>query len=182
MSRVKYFQQGGQAPQQDIQQQIIALVQAAMQGDQKAAQTVNQIMEAAKSGDQQAMQLAQMIQQVAQQMQGQATMNKWGSKLSYIKSLKYARGGKTCPACMQEGGKNDTTLVNGKYPKHWTIEQKIKYDREHPVDESKVADELYKTRQEEKKRNKAKQQTEKQQTEKKACGGKAKKHYFGGWL
>lgn len=102
MNRVKYFQQGGPAQQQgaqDIQQQIVALVQAAMQGDEKANQTVTQIMEAAKAGDQQATQLAQMIQAVIQQMKGQATSAKWGSKLGYIRSLKYAQGGKTCPAC-----------------------------------------------------------------------------------
>ena len=33
MNRINYFQQGGAAPQQDMQQQIVALVQAAMQGD-----------------------------------------------------------------------------------------------------------------------------------------------------
>lgn len=97
--RVSYFQQGGAAPQQDIEAQITALVQAAMQGDQNATQQVNQILEAAKAGDQQAMQIAQMIQQVVEQMQGQATSAKWGTKLGYIKSLKYAKGGKTCPAC-----------------------------------------------------------------------------------
>lgn len=99
MNRIKYFQQGGAAPQQDMQQQVVALVQAAMQGDEKAASTVNQIIEAAKSGDQQAMQLAQMIQQVMQQMQGQTASARLGAKLNYIRSLKYAKGGKTCPAC-----------------------------------------------------------------------------------
>ena len=99
MNRIKYFQQGGTAPQQDMQQQVIALVQAAMSGDEKATQTVNKIMEAAKAGDQQAAQIAQMIQQVAQQMQGQATAAKWGAKLGYIRSLKFANGGKTCPTC-----------------------------------------------------------------------------------
>ena len=101
MNRIKYFQKGGAAQQgaQDMQQQIVALVQAAIQGDEKANQTVNQIMEAAKKGDQQAVQLAQMIQAVVQQMKGQATSAKWGSKLGYIRSLKYAQGGKTCPAC-----------------------------------------------------------------------------------
>lgn len=88
MNRIKYFQQGGAAPQQDMQQQVVALVQAAMQGDEKATQTVNQIMEAAKKGDQQAVQIAQMIQQVAKQMQGQAVAAKYGSKLSYLQSLK----------------------------------------------------------------------------------------------
>lgn len=122
MNKIKYFQNGGAAPQQDMQQQIIQLVQAAMSGDQKATETVNKIMEAAKAGDQQAMQIAQMIQQVAQQMQGQqAPSAKWGSKLSYIKNLKYAKGGKACPACQKK-------------------------------------------------------------VEEKACGGKTKKRYFGGWL
>lgn len=100
MNRINYFQQGGTAPQQqDMQAQVVALVQAAMQGDQKATETVNKIMEAAKAGDKQAMQIAQMIQQVAQKMQGQATSAKWGSKLNYIRSLKFAKGGKACPEC-----------------------------------------------------------------------------------
>ena len=100
MNRINYFQQGGAAPQQDMQKQIENLVKAAMSGDQKATKTINQIMEAAKAGDQQAAQIAQMIQTVAQQMQGQqAPSAKWGSKLQYIRSLKYARGGVACPAC-----------------------------------------------------------------------------------
>ena len=101
MNKIKYFQQGGATAQQDVQQQVIQLVQAAMQGDQKATETVNKIMEAAEAGDQKAVQIAQMIQEVAKQMQGQATAAKWGAKLSYIKSLKYAKGGKTCMACNQ---------------------------------------------------------------------------------
>ena len=89
MNRINYFQQGGAAPQQqDVKAQVTALVQAAMQGDQKATETVNKIMEAAKAGDQQALQLAQMIQEVAKQMQGQATAAKWGAKLNYLQSLK----------------------------------------------------------------------------------------------
>ena len=121
MNRVNYFQQGGAAPQQDIQQQVTALVQAAMQGDKKATQTVNQIMEAAKAGDQQATQLAQLIQQVVQQMQGQATAAKWGAKLNYIRSLKYAKGGKTCPTCQKQvemkacGGKKAKKRYFGGY-------------------------------------------------------------------
>lgn len=105
MNKVKYFQKGGQPQtQNDVQRQVEALVEAALAGDQKATQQVNQIMQAAKQGDQQAVQLAQMIQTAAQKLQGQATMNKWGSKLQYIKSLKFAKGGKTCPACMKDGG------------------------------------------------------------------------------
>lgn len=124
MNKIKYFQPGGQvtaqapaqAGQQDMQQQVIALVQAAMQGDQKATQTVNQIMEAAKAGDQKAVQLAQMIQQVAQKMK---TSAKWGAKLGYIRSLKYARGGKTCPACQaaEKGDKIEKKACGGKKAK-----------------------------------------------------------------
>lgn len=100
MERINYFQQGGAAaPKQDMKAQVVALVQAAMQGDKKATQQVNQIMEAAKAGDQQAIQIAQLMEQVVKELQGQATSAKWGSKLEYIKSLKYAKGGKTCPAC-----------------------------------------------------------------------------------
>lgn len=110
MNKINYFQQGGAAPQQDMQKQIVALVQAAMQGDQKATQTVNKIIEAAKAGDQQAAQLAQMIQQVAQQMQGQTVAAKYGAKLNYLQSLKCGgktkakkkeKGGKVCPECEQ---------------------------------------------------------------------------------
>ena len=98
MPRLKYFQQGG-AMQGDVMSQVQALVQAAAQGDEQATQQITQIMEAAKSGDQQAMQIAQMIQQVVEQMKGQAAAAKWGAKLGYIKSLKYAKGGKACPEC-----------------------------------------------------------------------------------
>lgn len=99
--------------------QVQALVQAAAQGDEQATQQITQIMEAAKAGDQQAMQIAQMIQQVIQQMQGQATSAKWGAKVNYIKSLKYAKGGKACPECEKQvemkacGGKKAKKRHNG---------------------------------------------------------------------
>ena len=110
MNRINYFQHGGAAPQQqDVKAQVTALVQAAMQGDQKATQQVNQIMEAAKAGDQQAMQIAQIMEQVVKEMQGQAVAAKYGTKLSYLQSLKCGgksmkkkeQGGKVCPACEQ---------------------------------------------------------------------------------
>ena len=134
MNRINYFQQGGAAPQQDMQQQVVALVQAAMQGDQKATQTVNQIMEAAKAGDQQAAQIAQMIQQVAQQMQGQATAAKYGAKLNYLQSLKCGgktkakkkeKGGKVCPEC--EASQNKKALITkhqygGNFYRGWSAD------------------------------------------------------------
>jgi hypothetical protein len=89
--RTRYYQQGGAAPQ-DPREQIAQLVQAAMQGDEKATQQVQQIMQAAEQGNPEAVQLAQMIQEVAKQLQGQAVSAKYGSKLKYIKSLKAAKG------------------------------------------------------------------------------------------
>lgn len=103
--------------EQQLQQQIVQLVQAAMQGDQNATQQIQQIMQAAQQGNQQAAQIAQMIQTVAQQMQKQqAQYAKFGAKLNYIKSLrgkcpdgyevKYFKGGgnvttKKCVKCQQ---------------------------------------------------------------------------------
>ena len=70
---------------EQLQQQIVQLVQAAMQGDEQATQQIQQIMQAAQQGDQQAAQLAQMIQQVAQSMTQSA---KLGAKLNYLRQLK----------------------------------------------------------------------------------------------
>lgn len=195
MNKIKYFQQGGQptaqAGQQDMQQQVIALVQAAMQGDQKATQTVNKIMEAAKAGDKQAIQIAQMIQQVAQKMQGQATAAKWGAKLSYIRSLKYARGGKTCPSC-DKGTKVKVAykdIDKETYKKLSTDKQRAaSMHAEHYASEYNK-DGTYKTVH----KPTAEDSTmidkkhlsvnmKKNYTDKKECGGKTKKHYFGGWL
>lgn len=39
-------------------------------------------------------------------------MAKWGSKLEYIKSLKYAKGGKTCFSCQNGGKPLETPPVN----------------------------------------------------------------------
>lgn len=118
--------------EQQLQQQIEQLVQAAMQGDQQATQQIQQIMQAAQQGDQQAVQIAQMIQQVAQQMQQQmqqqqARTAKFGAKLNYIKQLKgqcpdgykleyYRQGGQLCKRCAkaQEGsqiGKAPSTIA-----------------------------------------------------------------------
>ena len=98
--------------EQQLQEQIVQLVQNAMQGDQEATQKIQQIMQAAQQGDQQAVQLAQMIQQVAQQMQ-QVQSAKFGAKLNYVKQLKgkcpigyemryYKVGGKLCSECIKE--------------------------------------------------------------------------------
>lgn len=204
MNRINYFQQGGTAPQQDMQQQVVALVQAAMQGDQKATQTVNQIMEAAQKGDPKAVQLAQLIQEVAKQMQGQATAAKWGAKLRYIKSLKYAKGGKTCPACMSEGGpakksnskvkvaykdidgktyekipntgpdsgiKGDLGVYAEMYAKSYNKDGSFNISHKPSASDSTYIDKKYLS-----------PSMRKKYSVKNECGGKAKKHYFGGWL
>lgn len=110
---------------EQMQQQIIALVQAAMQGDQQAQQQIQQIMQAAQQGDQQAMQIAQLIQAVIEQMQGggqSVPAAKFGAQLNYIKYLRgkcpegyemayYKNGGKAgCRKCAQKesmGGNMD---------------------------------------------------------------------------
>lgn len=114
---------------EQMQQQIIALVQGAMQGDQQAQQQVQQIMQAAQQGNEQAIQLAQMIQQVAQQLQQQQVQAaKFGAKLNYIKYLKgkcpegyemqyFKSGGTLCKKCvakkkkMMEGGQTPTDPI-----------------------------------------------------------------------
>lgn len=115
--------------EQQIQQQIIQLVQAAMSGDQQATQYIQQVMQAAQQGDQQAAQLAQMIQAVAQQLQGQQVQAaKFGAKLNYIRQLRgtcpegyemqyFKNGGKPCKRCvakqkMEEGGEAPSNPVD----------------------------------------------------------------------
>lgn len=110
--------------EQQLQQQIIQLVQAAMSGDQKANQQIQQIMQAAQNGDQQAAQLAQMIQTVAQQMKQSA---KFGAKLNYIKYLRgqcpdgyemkyFKAGGKVCKKCMKKQNGGDVEQVPNEDP------------------------------------------------------------------
>lgn len=108
--------------EQQLQEQIVQLVQAAMQGDQQAAQQIEQIMQAAQQGDQQAAQIAQLIQEVAQQLQGQQVQAaKFGAKLNYIRTLRgecpfgtepqyFRSGGKVCKRCVRKG-------QNGMAPK-----------------------------------------------------------------
>lgn len=108
---INYYQQGG-AAEQDPQQQIIALVQAAMQGDKKATQQIQQIQAAAEQGDKSAAQIMQYIQQIMQQMQQQAQKAKHGAKLQYLALLRgecpegthmeyFKAGGQICKKCMQ---------------------------------------------------------------------------------
>ena len=113
MNRINYFEKGGHTQNQQAQEE--AFMRALLQGDpaaaqqlvqvatqnpkSSAAQLIQNILEAEQQGNTKVSKAAQAIRQVMQQMQGQATSAKWGSKLGYIRSLKYAQGGKTCPSC-----------------------------------------------------------------------------------
>lgn len=107
--------------QQGIEQQAMALVQAAMQGDKQANQTIQKIMQAAQQGDQQATQVAQLLKAIVQQMKG-SRKARLGAKLDYIKQsigecpegqevVYFKKGGEICKVCvgkkMQNGGKSD---------------------------------------------------------------------------
>lgn len=107
--------------QQGMEQQAMALVQAAMQGDTKANQTIQKIMQAAEKGDQQAAKVAKLLQAVVQQMNG-SRKARLGAKLDYIKQsigecpegqevVYFKKGGEICKVCagkkMQDGGKSD---------------------------------------------------------------------------
>ena len=107
--------------QQGIEQQAMALVQAAMQGDKQANQTIQKIMQAAQQGDQQAAQVAQLLKAIVQKMKG-SRKARLGAKLDYIKQsigecpegqevVYFKKGGEICKVCagkkMQDGGKSD---------------------------------------------------------------------------
>ena len=112
MNRINYFQQGGAAHAAQ-QGQADAFMQAILQGD---PETIQQLMQLANNGDKQATQIVQTIldenkkgnpkvakaAQVINQLMQQASVHKYGSKLQYLRSLKYAKGGKTCPTCEQK--------------------------------------------------------------------------------
>lgn len=70
MNYFQYLQEGGTAAAPSAEDQLVALVQAALQGDEKANGQIQQIMQAAQQGNQEAKQLAGAIQQIAQQLQG----------------------------------------------------------------------------------------------------------------
>lgn len=112
---------------EQMQQQIVALVQAAMQGDQQAQQQIQQITQAAQQGDQQAMQIAQMIQSVMQKMQGGTRVAKLGAKLNYIKFLKgqcpegfemqqFKKGGAICNKCVAKKAAEGTQITTSFDP------------------------------------------------------------------
>lgn len=116
--------------QQNIQQQVIKLVQAAAQGDQKANKQIEQIMKAAQQGDQQALQIAKIIQEVIDAMkQQQGIKAQLGAKLNYLRKIKggcpegeelvyMKEGGKVCAKCMKKAQNGTKTPVTPEKPKN----------------------------------------------------------------
>jgi hypothetical protein len=131
-------------------------------------------------------------------MQGQATSAKWGSKLQYIKSIKYAKGGKTCPACMREGGETEKNkkvkvaykdIDNETYQRMGTWERGQADVHRDTKSTSWNKDGTYTTSHKPNasdsttiSRSILSKKMSRQYPEKKKCGGQANKRYFGGWL
>lgn len=153
------YQQGAQmvqpqqtSEQQGIEQQAMALVQAAMQGDKQANQTIQQIMQAAKQGDQQAVQVAKLLQAIVQQMQG-SRKARLGAKLNYFKQtgecpegqelVYFKKGGEICKVCqgkkMQNGGKSNPV---SDFRKKREQEQLKKNYQRNPATRGKSAKEI----------------------------------------
>lgn len=121
---------------EQVQQQVVQLVQAAMQGDQEAAQYIQQVMQAAQQGDQEAAEIAQIIQAVAQQMQQakQVKAAKFGATLNYIRSLRgmcpvgyemqyFKSGGKVCKKCIKKNSEGSSLKEKNK-PSHKEVSRK----------------------------------------------------------
>lgn len=186
MNKVKYFQQGG-----SIKEQLRPLVIGVLNKDPKATEQLQQIVNKNP-------QIMEVVKEIAAEeqakAQSQATSAKWGSKLQYIRSLKFAKGGKTCPACMADGGQakekskayiapSDTVHVQGK-PKSLVDSQGKKTVKHLP--EYTASDYQKDLKNAKKGKKDAANRVEKQDMKTTyGCGGKAgkaKKHYFGGWL
>lgn len=118
--KVQYFKNGNTMQQQDVKQKVKDLVQLAIQQGpeaEQANQLIQSIFKKAEQGDPQSAQLAQLIQAELQQVQGQTAYAKFGSKLDYIRSLKYAKGGKACPACEAKQQMIEQQACGGKAKK-----------------------------------------------------------------
>lgn len=114
MNKVKYFAQGG-----SIKEQLRPLVLGVLSKDPDATQRLEQLVK-------QNPQIMEIVKEIAAEeqakAQSQVTSAKWGSKLQYIRSLKFAKGGKSCPVCEQQkvemkkcGGKKAKKRYFGGY-------------------------------------------------------------------
>lgn len=105
---IESHQDGGK-----LEQQLTALVQAAMNGDQNASQQIEQVMQAAQQGDHKAQKYAAFIQKIAEKLQQKSSqmsiareggklseekseveVDKCGSKVKYLKALKGSKAKK----------------------------------------------------------------------------------------
>ena len=126
MNKIKYFSQGG-APTQTTQNQMspeqelkaaVKFLQDVQAGNERAITSLQQIQAAAKKGVPEAQRMMELLAQASKMMKSA----KWGSKLEYIRSLKFAKGGKSCPVCEQQkvemkkcGGKKAKKRYFGGY-------------------------------------------------------------------
>ena len=177
-----YMEQGGNLQQNNIEQQVVQLVQAAASGDKQATQQIEQIMQSAKQGDQQALRIAQLIQEAIEAMTQQKGIKAaLGTKLNYINKLKgicpegsekvyMAKGGCMCKQKALKGDKvvepNDTIHYNKKVydltGKHKQYKPLTNKDyRNLPTNKQADVD------------NKDMMRAKDKKAEKKACGGKS---------
>lgn len=113
------FKQGGQMYKYAAGAQMIQPQQAS--GQQGMEQQAMALVQAAEQGDQQAVQVAQLLKSIVQQMKG-SRKARLGAKLDYIKQfigecpegqevVYFKKGGEICKMCagkkMQDGGKSD---------------------------------------------------------------------------
>ena len=217
-----------------VKKQLIALIQAAQQGNEKAIAAIQQIKQQADQGDQQAVALMQAMNAIAQEMQNQPTQKvtaKLGAKLNYIRTIRggcpegqqlvyFKQGGRVCKKCVEAAGgakvkdgkkeisdfkkkkacggskmkfelggetpkkpvkkeekkvekkeapkrldpRTTKTLPGGKYPTYWTSQQRQLWERLHGDNDEGAG------------------VVENKGVGKNKCGGKAKKHFFGGVL
>lgn len=131
MNKVQYFAGGGQPQAQNAQADafmksilngdqdaISQLIQSANQGNEKAATLIKTILQEEKNGNPEVVKAASVIKQLL----NTTVSAKWGSKLQYMRSLKFAKGGKSCPVCEQQkvemkkcGGKKAKKRYFGGY-------------------------------------------------------------------
>ena len=77
---------------------MLVSIIAASAGDKKAVASLQQIQEAAQKGVPEAQRMIKLLEQASKLLKSA----KWGSKLEYLRSLKFAKGGKSCPVCEQQ--------------------------------------------------------------------------------
>ena len=205
-----------------VKKQLMALIQAAQQGNEEAIKAIQQIKQQADQGDQKAAALMQAMNAIAQQMQAQPAqptqkvMARLGAKLNYIRTIRgecpegqqlvyFKQGGRVCKKCIEAAGgakvKDGKKEISdfkkkkacsgskmrfqpgGKTPKkEWTKEDDKKLLK-YRLKGTKNSAEKKDSTDIQTKWNKLPEKIKKQhEVQEEKCGGKAKKHFFGGIL